>query len=254
MSATKINAIMQHYETLAENDAYDWIRWKDARTRFSKKTANRLFIGVMLDQGQKAERAWNAAEYLVDNYFNTSEDFWGDIATTHLARIKKICQTGYVGKSFALNYSFNKFPRNLKSSAKLMIEKYGSDPRNIWNVRAENVYQIYDRFLLFPGIGDALAKMAQFALVKNHGVAGGISSKSEMSIKPDILVRRVLRRVGLVSSGQTYVVVAQAQEFGLSSPADFDAAVWVIGREFCFKSVPACNKCPIALACDSASV
>lgn len=50
---------------------------------------------------------------------------------------------------------------------------YEGDVRNIWRVKHTEVYKIYDRFKEFDGIGDALAKMAQFILVRNYGIAGG---------------------------------------------------------------------------------
>jgi len=54
-----------------------------------------------------------------------------------------------------------------------MQKEYDDDPRNIWAVRVDQVQAIYEKFLAFDGIGDALAKMAQFILVRNYGIAGG---------------------------------------------------------------------------------
>ena len=83
------------------------------------------------------------------------------------------------------------FPKNLKSAAIKIVEEYESDARNVWNgIDMENVDQIYWRFMEFEGIGDALAKMAQFILVRDYGIAGGNRSKKYLSVKPDVHVRR----------------------------------------------------------------
>ena len=101
----------------------------------------------------------------------------------------------------------------------------------------------------FDGIGDALAKMAQFILVRNYGVAGGQDSQHLMSIKPDILVQRVLFRYGLSPKKTAKTVADTVDKLGLDSPADFDAAVWIIGREYCSNTEPDCSGCPLNKLC-----
>lgn len=250
MPLNKANKIMKVYDYLESNDEYQWIRWADTRRQFSKETANKFFIGVMLDQGQVVERAWDSANYLVENYFTKSDDFWGKIATTHHSSIKIMCQKGYEGKSFAIKNTFDTFPVNLKLAAKKIIKEYESDVRNIWNVTPQDVSVIYDRLIEFPGIGDGLAKMAQFILVRTYGIAGGKKNQRQMAIKPDILVRRVLHRTGIAESEHINAAITAAEDLGLESPADFDAATWIIGREYCFKSNPNCTACPIQNICD----
>ncbi|MGD0919642.1 MAG: hypothetical protein ABSB22_24650, partial [Thermodesulfobacteriota bacterium] len=143
----------------------------------------------------------------------------------------------------------NKFPRWLRSAARKMLDKYQGNPCTIWAVTPENVSLIYDRFLEFDGIGDALAKMAQFILVRNFRVAGGKQNQSKMSVKPDILVRRVLARTGITESEKLPHVLGALSELKLPRPADFDASLWVVGREFCFKTDPNCSKCPLQTEC-----
>ncbi len=250
MPNKKIRHIMKFYDRLASSEDYEWVRWAETRKRFTKNTANKFFIGVMLDQGQVAERAWNGGNYFVDNYFNETNDFWGEISNTHYATIKRTCQKGFNGKSFAIKHSYNRFPKDLKSTAIKIITDYDSDARNIWNVNSKNVSLIYERFIEFNGIGYALAKMAQFILTRNYGIAGGRINQHKMAIKPDILVKRVLSRVGITSSENTNEVIKAVQDLALNSPADFDAAAWTIGREYCFNQNPNCQSCPIHSICN----
>ena len=131
-----------------------------------------------------------------------------------------------------------------------MLEQYDGDPRNIWNVPVEDVNLLYERFKEFDGIGDALAKMAQFALVRMYGIAGGRSSQTKMSVKPDSLVRRVLFRTGLIDSDRITISVRYIESLQLESPADFDASAWKIGRNYCSLSSPKCNLCPLKGTCE----
>lgn len=225
--------------------------WSDIRRRFSERKANEFFVGVMLDQMQPAERAWEAGEYLVENYFNNTDDFWREIAGSHHATIKRICTRGYHGQAFALGVRVNVFPKNLKSTARKIVEEYESDVRNVWNsIEMKDVDQIYWRFMEFEGIGDALAKMAQFILVRDYGIAGGKRSKKYLSVKPDVHVRRVLFRIGISDRETSASVVSAVDDLNLLSQADIDWAVWTIGREHCHAREPDCSGCPLDRVCE----
>lgn len=245
-----VHRILGFYNVLEKDNNYQWAKWSRYRRRFSKKSSDAFFIGVLLDQGQNAERAWSGGQHLVENYFKNKKNFWKSVSKTHYMTIKKICQKGYNGTSYASNYAFNKFPNWLNNASIKMVNEYSGDPRNIWNVSTDNVKNIYDRFIDFDGIGDALAKMAQFILVRNYGVAGGLKNRANMSVKPDTLVRRVMFRSGISSSETVTESIEVIENLSLPSPADFDAAAWIIGREFCNKSDPKCSDCPILKVCD----
>lgn len=246
---SSVAQILDFYKILESGPDYKWVKWSKIRKRLTQKDANAFFIGVMLDQGQPAEHAWEKGEHMVDTYFKNKRNFWKSVATTHPSTIKKICQTGYDGTSYASVFCYNKFPIWLCNASGVMLNKYDGDPRKIWNVTSANVKEIYSRFKEFDGIGDALAKMAQFILVRNYGVAGGIENRSNMSIKPDELVRRVLFRSGISPSNKIRESMEVVENLCLSSPADFDAAAWIVGREYCLKSNPNCHSCPIFKSC-----
>jgi endonuclease III len=245
-----IAEILKHYKKLSSLEDYSWVRWAEKRLRFSETKANKFFVGVLLDQGQKAERAWDGGAHLVENHFQHQKGFWYGVSESSLSEITRICQRGYDGTSYAQNYTFNKFPSWLKSAADKMISEYDGDPRNIWAVSPEQVSLIYDRLKGFDGIGDALAKMGQFILVRNYGVAGGSVSQHLMAIKPDDLVRRVMYRAGVSPSSKAKDVIESTEKLRLKSPADFDAASWIVGREYCNKTSPKCTDCPISNGCE----
>jgi endonuclease III len=242
-------AIFSFYSEMCRTGEFGDFTWADRRKRFTVAKANAFFVGVLLDQGQKAERAWDGGRHLVANHYQGQPSFWERVRQADDQELRSICRSGFEGKSYASVYCVNKFPDWLRSAANQMGEQYDNDPRNIWDVRADQVQLIYDRVLAFDGIGDALAKMAQFILVRNFGIAGGKINQSQMSVKPDVLVRRVLYRSGLAESEGIQPAVSALDSLRLRRPADFDAALWTIGREFCLKSKPACENCPINDAC-----
>lgn len=250
-----VQQIMNFYKELEKDDDYTWARWVQTRKKFTMDSANKFFIGIMLDQGQDAERAWLVAEHFVDCHFDDEKSLWEQILETHHAELQRISTKGYRRKSYALRYQTYKFHKWLKDAARTIIEEYQGDVRNIWNgVQPKNVDEIYNRFKEFQGIGDGLAKMAQFILVRNYGVAGGYLSRSSMKIKTDVLLRRVVYRTGISKEESAKAVIKAVENLGLESQADFDGAAWTIGNRFCFKTKPNCGKCPIEKSCEKAAI
>ena len=229
--------------------------WSAVRRRFSEQGANAFFVGVMLDSAQIANRAWEGGKHLVNNHFNETSNFWEDVANTHLNTVKRICRTGYERKQYAIRFNAstpkNKgFPEYLKKNAKKIMEDYEGDVRNIWNgIRPQEVHVIYDRFKEFWGIGDALAKMAQFILVRSYGIAGGKEIKKKMKVKPDRHVKRVLYRLGISEDKSPNSVIDATEKMKLKSPADFDWAIFDIGRKYCNPKEPKCSDCPLNKVC-----
>ena len=224
--------------------------WSIVRRRFNEQEANAFFVGVMLDQRQKANRAWEGGKHLVNNYFNETGNFWKDVAKTHLNTVRKICGEGYEEKHYVLGFLAGNFHKYLKNNAKKIVKDYEGDVRNVWNgVRPQEIHVIYDRFKEFAGIGDALAKMAQFILVRKYGIAGGKKIRKKMKVKPDQHVKRVLYRLGISEDKSPNSVIDATEKMKLKSPADFDWAIFDIGRKYCNPKKPNCFDCPLNKVC-----
>lgn len=242
-----LTAIMAHYEHLAETPGYEWVRWSDRRRRFSESDANAFLVGLVLDQGQDADRAWDKAQHIVETHFQDDDNWWQAILDTHHSTVRSICRKGYHGKSYGERFQAPKFPGWLRGMARVVVDEYEGDARKVWN--NADASSLYWRLRGMPGIGDALAKMGQFILVRNYGVAGGAKNRSCLAAKPDEHVRRVSYRAGLSTSSRTMTVVRALEALQLPSPADFDAAVWDIGRRWCSPSNPSCGSCPLTSSC-----
>jgi endonuclease III len=245
-----IDAVMGFYTNLAALEENAFMRWSQVEKKFSTiGEASEFFIGCLLSQGQCAERAWDSATYFVQNHFSR-ETIWSDIAASSVEGLQQICVTGYGGRAFAGRYMTNKLAPWLKMNGEIMVERYAGDPRNIWKeLGPRELNVLYDRLLEFAGIGDALAKMTQFLLVREYGVAGGVASKRYLSVKPDVHVQRVCYRLGLVENISACAVAQWAGNAGLESPADFDAAIWEVGHSYCHEKNAKCDACPLLSVC-----
>jgi len=90
-----LRALLAYYDVLAEDDEYDWVRWTNTPRNMSKKEANAFLLGVMLDQGQPAERAWDKGDHLARKQFKGDGGFWQVIRDTKAKHVHRICRTGY---------------------------------------------------------------------------------------------------------------------------------------------------------------
>lgn len=171
-----ISAITSRYEEI-ERNGNDWTEWRRTPRTFKRTEADAFFVGVLLDKQQKANRAWEGGTNLVDNHFQGSDGkfSWTTVSRTSITKMKQIMSSGWNGGAY------HRFPNRhaefLRENAKIILNQYGGDVRNIWSVSPDQVDCIYERFLEFKGISHALARMAQFILVRDHGIAGGAASK-----------------------------------------------------------------------------
>lgn len=246
-----IDVLLTHYESLArENEDF---RWSEKRRRLSLDKANSFVVFVLINQGQDANRAWRGSEHLIANHFRGRGGFWRQVLASQAGTVERICKTGYDDKTYASMYCINKFPKWLRSAAHKIVKGYGGDPRRIWRLQGKDPSVIRERFQHFDGVGDALAKMAEFILVRQYGVAGSKRDQRKLAPKPDVHLRRIFARTGLARSEAIPDFLEAVDRLELDRPIDVDAAVWSIGREFCFKTSPKCVACPLNAVCSHAS-
>lgn len=266
----RVRAVMALFERRTREgwDGY-MDRWPKKEHAFTKREASAFFIGMMLDLGQPADRAWCAGRHIAANHFQKAGRFsWQVAAKTDVGTIRRIMRTGFDGgrPQTGCEYTgayhrylcrpagrrdWSDMAKRLKSNAKLITDQYAGDVRRVWaGLDASEVDLIYCRLREFQGVGDALAKMGQFALVRDYGAAGGERSKKAMSVKPDVHVNRVTFRLGLVSESKARTVARELAALALDSPADFDLTVWHVGQQYCRKTAPDCGNCPLRHACD----
>ena len=255
-----LNAIAKRFREMAKA-CDDWTTWASKPKRFTPEEGNAFFIGVFFDQQQPADWAWEGGEHMAANHFQ-GENFWESVSCAPLSKVKRIMRYGWDGNAYFRFW--NRFSKHLKDNAKVILDSYEGDVRNVWKgLQPRDVNEIYCRFLEFKGIGPALAKMAQFILVRDHGMAGGELSKHHMRVKPDRHVCRVTYRLGLVSNTRPKIVAAEIDQLwqdgsfdhaGIESQADFDLVVFRVGQYWCKQSSPNCVECPLRSVCEQRGI
>lgn len=255
-----IQSIMAYWNVLEERGE-KFTHWAGRCRPLRGWDACRFFIGVMLDQMQPAKRTWAAAEEFVKkargNHWSP-KTIWQHIAQMTIWELRRYCQfdpdNEYTG-AYA-GYNARRFPGWLRNNARIIVDQYEL-VENIWESddlpgnNVQKIHEIHKRFAEFNGIGDNLANMAVFSLVRDHGYAGGRNSRRCLRIKFDTHVNRVLTKAILsgnpeLISARQYVDILNTT---LDSPADFDFALYTIGQDYC--QYDTCNECPIHEHCNT---
>lgn len=232
----------------------DWSRWADTPRRMTHTSANEFLLAVLFDQGVKFERAFEAGRIVAQAFGNKHhpEQLWGRICKCDPKRFRRFMRYGYGGGS--LHRYWKKFSEWLPAAARIIVDNYDGDPRELW-ARQRNVEKVRKRLLELPSIGDALANMTVMILARDYGLLGGRKAAKQLSVKPDVHVNRVFRRAGLVPlHAGTAEVVEAAKRLAPDFPASLDPGAWEIGKEWCRPQRPKCSECPLRAVCPKMGV
>ena len=225
----------------------DWVEPVDGIRRFTLPKANSFIVGVLLDRQINAQRAWDAANWIVESIYDKDSRFWEAVITLEPRRLNGFMRYGWGGKAFHRNW--RTMARNLLKCAEIIIDKYDGDPRKIWN-NERCISSVRKRFEELPGIGEALSRMAVLILARNYGLLGGKSALPKLDVKPDVLLKRVFKRTGLVPSNPSFEdFLKAARKLNPEFPAALDPPAWDIGRTFCTPRAPKCEECPLDRRC-----
>ncbi len=196
-----------------------------------------FLIGVLCDQGVKAEKAWVAPLELSRRL-------------GHLDPGRMLADPEAVRRAFQEPTPLHRFvenvPRWILSAAERVISDYGGDAGRIWGDRPTAV-ELQERLRAFEGIGQKKAAMAVALLAFDFGV--GIRQMQGSDIAYDVHVRRVFLRTGLAEYDEVAHMVSVAREIYPERPGALDAPAWVVGRTWCRPSDPLCRGCVLDDVC-----
>ena len=227
----------------------NWAQPIDNVRKLRASAANEFLLGVMLDRGIQAKRAWSAAQWINDSLGDPSNvrALWEKLDAMENKRLLGFLRYGNGG--FAFHRHYRTFGRQLPEVARIMLNKYDGDPRKIWNNK-KDVVKVRERLEEIPGIGIALSRMAVLILARNFGLLGGRAAFPQLDVKPDIHVMRVFKRCGFIGrDDKTSDAIVVARELHPSFPAALDAPAYHIGNVWCRPTAPNCRECPITLVC-----
>lgn len=210
---------------------------------FVKSDPLAFVFGVILDQGIPAERAW-AGPYELRKRLG----HWdiGRIAEMSDDEIEMV-----FGMWPKLHRFWRVSAKRIRDAARRILQWYGGDAENIWrdNPRSDDLRR---RFEEFNGIAQKKASTATNILARDLGVP--VRFPQGIDVSSDSHVRRVFVRAGLVDKGNEEEVVHAARELNPDYPGELDLPAWLIGRQWCHPTSPACSKCPLDSACPKVGV
>ena len=125
-------------------------------------SANAFLFGIVFNQGQRAEKSWEAP-YILAERLKTIDPF----------QIKEL-PLWLVADTIADPPSIHRYATNMAKfligTCHVLAEQYDGDARNIW-IPAIPSGELISRFITFPGIGLHKASVAVFLLTVELRVA-----------------------------------------------------------------------------------
>lgn len=205
-----------------------------------------LFVlACVMDRQIKAVRAWNIPYIIADEigsreigaFAAKDEQYYIDLFET-----KKLHRYN----SLMAKYFYGAVQR--------IVNEYGGDASKIWKGTPSSRLVIL-RFLEFEGIGIKIATMATNILSRDYHIP--MRDLTAIDISPDVHVKRIMYRLGLVSSKdgnwQTInptEIVNKAALLNIDFPGVFDLLFWDIGNQgICENNHCNAEKCPFSDFC-----
>lgn len=203
-----------------------------------REDPNAFLLGILFTQGVPAERAW-AGPYLLRERLG------------HLDLRRLAAEPCAVGHAVARPPALHRFKVTLADwiveAARMLVDEYASDAANVWP-EGSSVAEVIGRLSRFKGIGRKKAAMAAEILRRHLGVR--LSGCEEGKVAYDVHVRRVFLRSGLADHDTPEDIDRAASTASPDWPGVLDLPAWLIGREHCRPSRPACDDCRLGDVCE----
>lgn len=123
--------------------------------------ANVFLLGLVFNQGQSAERSWQAPRLLFKR-----------LRTSRMIAISRLDEP-FLASVIAVRPALHRFPRVMAryvlGTTRLICSRYGGDARNIWNPSV-GLKELLSRLSDVPGIGRHKAEVGVFFLTMEHHV------------------------------------------------------------------------------------
>lgn len=203
-----------------------------------EKYPHAYVLACLMDKQIKAERAWAIPYIVYQELGNFDIDF---LYSVPLDKFIEIFENRKL-------HRFNKIEAtNFYKAVKRIKEQYNGDASAIWSNKPSSAQVVY-RFLEFEGIGIKIATMATNILVRQFYIK--LSDYYSIDISPDVHVKRVMYRMGLVNKNPTPdMIIYKARQLNPKFPGLIDLSCWEIGRNYCHPTTPRCDKCEINKDC-----
>lgn len=200
-----------------------------------------FLIGVISDYGVSAFRAWSLPFELKRR-----------LGTLSPKKVR-ILSEHQLEQALRKPSNLHRFPKQIArfilDASERVTSQYGGTTSNIWRT-TKSAREIKSRFLQFKGIGPKKSEMATKILVRDKNLK--LNDLWSVGLAPDVHVWRVLYRLGGVVSanpGTPEELVRAGKLLKPEYPAEFDDAIWMLGRDICRPTNPLCLECSLNVLC-----
>ena len=233
--------IAKDFNSKCADDAYfTGVTEIDSKINDIKNYPHLFVLACLMDRQVKAEKAWKIPYLVCRDLCN------GDFSFNRLPNLS-LEEVTYYFENEGLHRFNNDMAKIFVSAVKKINKEYNGDASLIWEGENSSAEIIF-RFLQFDGCGIKIASMATNLLHRIFGI--NYTDYSALDISPDIHVRRVFYRLGLVDNiDDVDSVIYKARSLHPSFPGVFDKCCWNIGRDNCHPSTPQCNGCRLSTIC-----
>ena len=229
----------ERYNAPMENQVH-FVDDKEANTFLNdlKHFPHAYVLACCMDRQMKAEVAW-MIPYRICQIF-------GDFSMKTLVSKSK---SDYV-KVFR-KYKLHRFTDNMGEvfydAVQRIHKNYADDASNIWKGKPSSATVVY-RFLEFSGVGIKIATMATNILARQYKIK--FSDYYSIDVSPDVHVRRVMYRMGLVDKDASNdKILYKARELCPEFPGIIDYSLWLLGRTTCKAGNVDCGNCLVKKEC-----
>jgi endonuclease III len=196
-------------------------------------------LGCLMDRQVKAERAWRIPYDLAKHLGSFSMKTLRGLSESELRR--------FLRKPKPRHRFPDAMGKVLHLAIRRIIDEYQGDASRIWSGRPSSAIVVY-RFLGFHGSGLKIANMAANILAREHKI--DFSDRYSIDISVDVHVRRVFRRMGLVSENASNdEITYRARSLHPKYPGLLDLPCFDLGRTTCKQLHPLCSRCPVKAWC-----
>ena len=197
-------------------------------------------LACCMDRQTKAERAW-LIPYKIG-------ELLGDYSFSALLKLS-LENTVNIFNENSLHRHNNNMAGVFYSAVQRIKNQYDGNASIIWANKPSSSSVVY-RFLQFDGIGIKIATMTTNILVRHFNIP--LSDYYSIDVSPDVHVKRVMSRAGLVDSpnADNNLIIYKARELCPEFPGIIDYSLWEIGRKWCRPSNPDCKNCKPANECE----
>jgi len=197
-----------------------------------------FLVAACLDRGTRTEIIWGIPFEL--------KKLLGHLDPKIIAKLDLSELTGIFYKLPSKPRFINSTPRTIKELTIIVINECDGDASLIW--RNRTAAQTKRILKSIYGVGEGIASMTLLLIESVFGAR--FRDREELDIKPDVHTMRVLFRLGLSETTTPEAATAAARKAHPECPGELDAALWSIGRKWCFADNPNCFLCPVNNYCE----